>query len=222
MDQEVEIKQEPVLHEGTAYTLFDIYEHVPEKRHLKEEIKSEFAEPGRTQDNYELVSEKTLLKEGTKSELVETGQTQVNTFEDNYKLESEKTHLKEEIKSELVEPGQTQVDTFEDGDEHESGKTPFKEEIKSELSEPERTQPFRDIKDELFVEEHALGELVPCFKEEKSPAFLITISAISEDSNVTFIDLHPLSLPILFMSSISTSLTLIFIFLCITCILCPP
>ncbi|XP_067000106.2 oocyte zinc finger protein XlCOF6.1 [Anabrus simplex] len=44
--------------------------------------------------------------------------------------------------------------------------TPLKEETKSELAEPGQTQPCAGIKDEICVDEHTVGQLVPCFKEE--------------------------------------------------------
>ncbi|XP_068083038.1 zinc finger protein 852-like isoform X1 [Anabrus simplex] len=51
MDQKVEIKEEPVWLEGTASTSFDHCELVLEKTHLKEETKSELADPGQAQLN---------------------------------------------------------------------------------------------------------------------------------------------------------------------------
>ncbi|XP_066998560.2 uncharacterized protein [Anabrus simplex] len=64
-------------------------------------------------DSNELLSEKMHLKEEVKSELAEPGQVQMNTFEDNYKLVSEKTFLREETESELVEPRKAQLNTFQ-------------------------------------------------------------------------------------------------------------
>ncbi|XP_068083982.1 zinc finger protein 792 [Anabrus simplex] len=42
----------------------------------------------------------------------------------------------------------------------------FKGEPKSELAEPRETQPSTDIKDEISVDEHTIGQSVECFKEE--------------------------------------------------------
>ncbi|XP_067013561.2 uncharacterized protein [Anabrus simplex] len=44
----------------------------------------------------------------------------------------------------------------------------FKEELNSELAEPSEAQPSTDIKDEICVDEHPVGQLVVCFKEDKS------------------------------------------------------
>ncbi|XP_067000115.2 uncharacterized protein [Anabrus simplex] len=49
MDLEIEIKEEPVWREGTASTSFDSYELSLDEMYVKEEIKSELAEPGQTQ-----------------------------------------------------------------------------------------------------------------------------------------------------------------------------
>ncbi|XP_068085463.1 uncharacterized protein [Anabrus simplex] len=43
----------------------------------------------------------------------------------------------------------------------------LKEEPKSELAVPRETQPSSDIKNEITVDEHTVGQLVACFKEEK-------------------------------------------------------
>ncbi|XP_067004895.2 zinc finger protein 391 isoform X1 [Anabrus simplex] len=61
-----------------------------------------------------------------------------STSFDNYELISREMHLKEETKSKFAEPGQTQS-TFE---------------------------PFANAKDEICIDEHTAGQLVPCFKEE--------------------------------------------------------
>ncbi|XP_067013308.2 uncharacterized protein [Anabrus simplex] len=63
----------------------------------------------------------------------------VGTSLENYKITSEEMHLKEEPKSELAEPRETQVNAFEAS---------------------------TDIKDEICVDEHTVGQLVTCFKEE--------------------------------------------------------
>ncbi|XP_068085461.1 uncharacterized protein [Anabrus simplex] len=42
----------------------------------------------------------------------------------------------------------------------------LKEEPKSELAVPRETQPSSDIKNEVTVDEHTVGQLVACFKEE--------------------------------------------------------
>ncbi|XP_068084073.1 uncharacterized protein [Anabrus simplex] len=51
MDHKVEVKEEPVWLEETASTSFDNYEPASDEMHLKEETKSELAEPGQTQVN---------------------------------------------------------------------------------------------------------------------------------------------------------------------------
>ncbi|XP_068085442.1 uncharacterized protein [Anabrus simplex] len=42
----------------------------------------------------------------------------------------------------------------------------LKEEPKSELAVPRETQPSSNIKNEVTVDEHTVGQLVACFKEE--------------------------------------------------------
>ncbi|XP_068086195.1 uncharacterized protein [Anabrus simplex] len=42
----------------------------------------------------------------------------------------------------------------------------LKEEPKLELAEPREKQPSTNIKDEICVDEHTVGQLVACFKEE--------------------------------------------------------
>ncbi|XP_068085536.1 uncharacterized protein [Anabrus simplex] len=42
----------------------------------------------------------------------------------------------------------------------------LKEEPKSELAVPRETQPSSDIKNEITVDEHTVGQLVACVKEE--------------------------------------------------------
>ncbi|XP_067013074.2 gastrula zinc finger protein XlCGF7.1 [Anabrus simplex] len=49
MDQKIEMKEEPVWLEGTVSTSFDSYKLTTVEKHLKEETKSELAEPGQTQ-----------------------------------------------------------------------------------------------------------------------------------------------------------------------------
>ncbi|XP_068086126.1 uncharacterized protein [Anabrus simplex] len=81
-----------------------------------------------------------------------------NSSCDNYNIISEEMHLKEEPKSELAEARETQVNTFE---------------------------PSTNIKDEICVDEHTVGQLVACFKEEDSlkyvkhkQAVLATVAAL--------------------------------------------
>ncbi|XP_067010648.2 uncharacterized protein [Anabrus simplex] len=42
----------------------------------------------------------------------------------------------------------------------------LKEQPKSELAVPRETQPTSNIKNEISVDDHAVGQLVACFKEE--------------------------------------------------------
>ncbi|XP_068086201.1 zinc finger protein 782 isoform X2 [Anabrus simplex] len=83
---------------------------------------------------------------------------------DNYVLTSDELHLKEETKRELPEPGQTQ-----DSYELTSEEMHLKEETKSEFLEPGQTQPSTHIKDEICVDELAVGQLVACLKEDIVP-----------------------------------------------------
>ncbi|XP_068085596.1 uncharacterized protein [Anabrus simplex] len=48
----------------------------------------------------------------------------------------------------------------------------LKEEPKSELAVPKETQPSSDIKNEISVDEHTVGQLVASFKEEDEPDYL--------------------------------------------------
>ncbi|XP_068083004.1 zinc finger protein 382 isoform X3 [Anabrus simplex] len=143
-------------------------ELLSEKIHLKEEIKSELAEPGQVQVNtfepFADVKDEISVEDHTDGQL-EPCFKEDNKFVkgmeeavfvkcepawpldteeepsnfDSDELLSQKIHLKEEIKSELAEPGQVQVNTLE---------------------------PFADVKDEISVEDHTDGQLEPCFKED--------------------------------------------------------
>ncbi|XP_068086253.1 zinc finger protein 771-like [Anabrus simplex] len=57
MDQKIEIKKEPVWLEDTAGAYFDNYKITSEEMHLKEEPKSELAEPGETQASIDIKDE---------------------------------------------------------------------------------------------------------------------------------------------------------------------
>ncbi|XP_068083890.1 uncharacterized protein [Anabrus simplex] len=81
MDQEVEVKEEPVWLEGVDITSLENFEHISEMISLKQEGKSELTEPVPTTES---------------------------AFEENFELESSVTHLKDEIKPELLELGSTQ------------------------------------------------------------------------------------------------------------------
>ncbi|XP_066998561.2 zinc finger protein OZF [Anabrus simplex] len=70
-----------------------------------------------------------------------------------------------EIKDELVWFEGTAGSSFENY-ELTTEETHLKEETKSELAEPGQTQPFAGVKDEICVDEHTVGQLVPRFKEE--------------------------------------------------------
>ncbi|XP_067014936.2 uncharacterized protein [Anabrus simplex] len=52
MDLEVKIKQEPAWQEETTTASLKNFEYVSEVIALKEEVKSELAEPGSSQENY--------------------------------------------------------------------------------------------------------------------------------------------------------------------------
>ncbi|XP_067004915.1 uncharacterized protein [Anabrus simplex] len=62
-----------------------------------------------------------------------------STSFDNCQHASEIIHMKEETKSEVAEPEPAKVDTF---------------------------KPLADVKDEIFVEDDTVDQLIPCFKEE--------------------------------------------------------
>ncbi|XP_067004961.2 uncharacterized protein [Anabrus simplex] len=65
MDQEVEIKEEPVQLERTASPSLDNYEHVPEITHLNEEPKSEVVETGQTFEPFTDVNNEIFTEENT-------------------------------------------------------------------------------------------------------------------------------------------------------------
>ncbi|XP_068086124.1 uncharacterized protein [Anabrus simplex] len=78
-----------------------------------------------------------------------------NSSCDNYNIISEEMHLKEEPKSELAEARETQVNTFE---------------------------PSTNIKDEICVDEHTVGQLVACFKEEDRFGNVALFTGVPEGS----------------------------------------
>ncbi|XP_068083067.1 uncharacterized protein [Anabrus simplex] len=84
-----------------------------------------------------------------------------STSFDNYVLTSDEMHFKEEIRSELAEAEQAQDNYVLASDE-----MCFKEGNRSELAEPGQTQHPTDIKNEICVDEHTVGKLVACLKEE--------------------------------------------------------
>ncbi|XP_068086835.1 uncharacterized protein [Anabrus simplex] len=59
MDLEIKIKEEPAGLEGTTNASLEHFEHVSEVIALKEEVKSELAEPGSSQENFHEPSEDT-------------------------------------------------------------------------------------------------------------------------------------------------------------------
>ncbi|XP_068083888.1 uncharacterized protein [Anabrus simplex] len=94
-----------------------------------------------------------------------------NTSLENFEFVSEMISLKQETKSELTEPQPTQGNTFKEDFEHVSEITPLKQETKSELTEPVPTQEnafenATDIKHEIYIEDHTIDQMYPCFKEE--------------------------------------------------------
>ncbi|XP_067004913.2 uncharacterized protein [Anabrus simplex] len=160
MDQKVEIKEEPVWLEEKASTSFpsvDVKDELIIEEHTVDQHVSCFKEEQKHQLLCEMdqkieIKEEPVWLEGTAS-----------TSFDNYVLTLDEVHLKEETKSELPEPGQTQ-----DNYELASEEMHFKEETKSDLAEPEQTQPATDIKDEICVVDHTVGQLVACLKKEDS------------------------------------------------------
>ncbi|XP_068086355.1 uncharacterized protein [Anabrus simplex] len=85
---------------------------------------------------------------------------------ENYELVSEMTNLKEEFKSEEMELGGTQVNTVEENYKLVSEMIHLKEELKPELTELRQTQLSAEVKDEIVIEEHPVGQPVQCIKEE--------------------------------------------------------
>ncbi|XP_068086203.1 uncharacterized protein [Anabrus simplex] len=117
------------------------------------------------------IKEEPVLHEGTETTSLE-----------NVEHLSEMIPLKQEIKSESTETGSTQENSFEmyaksnpnfpqENVEHLSEMIPVKQETKSELTEPGSTQentlePSADIKEEVFIEQRAVHQLVPLIKGE--------------------------------------------------------
>ncbi|XP_068086498.1 uncharacterized protein [Anabrus simplex] len=96
---------------------------------------------------------------------------------ENYQLVSEMTNLKEEFKSEEMELGGTQVNTVEENYKLVSEMIHLKEELKSELTELRQTQLSAEVKDEIIIEEHPVGQPVQCFKEEN----IVKISGVTNN-----------------------------------------
>ncbi|XP_068083852.1 uncharacterized protein [Anabrus simplex] len=99
---EIEIKDEPVWHEGTANDSLEKIEFVSKMVSLKEETKSELIKPSPFEGNFELVSEMVLLKQETKSELIEPRPAEENTFKPS--ADSKEEVLVEQDKVELPVP----------------------------------------------------------------------------------------------------------------------
>ncbi|XP_067013309.2 uncharacterized protein [Anabrus simplex] len=70
-----------------------------------------------------------------------------------------------EIKGEPVWLDSTASASF-DNHKLTSEEMHLKEKPKSELAEPSESQPDTDIKDEICVDEHTVGQLITSFKEE--------------------------------------------------------
>ncbi|XP_067013202.2 uncharacterized protein [Anabrus simplex] len=100
-----------------------------------------------------------------------------STSFDNYKLTSDEMHLKEETKSELPEPGQTQ-----DNYELTSDKMQLEKGTSSEFAEPGQTQPCANIKDEICIDEPAVGQLVACLKEEDNVENVVLLTRGAVDT----------------------------------------
>ncbi|XP_068086229.1 uncharacterized protein [Anabrus simplex] len=109
MDQELEIRQEPVWLEGTAKSSLESFEFLSEIMPLKQEIKLEIREPVPTpenafEENVELASEMILLKQETRSELTEPRITQPSAdtknkiFIEQLKVDQLTPYVKEENK----------------------------------------------------------------------------------------------------------------------------
>ncbi|XP_067004369.2 zinc finger protein 343-like [Anabrus simplex] len=142
MDENVEVKEEPVSLEGPSYTSFDNYEGAAEIIHMKEETKSEYVEPELMQvDIFEPLAD-------VKHEIFveEHPVDQLNPCLDAEDNGSFWDHMLCEMDMEVA--------------------------IKEEpvfLEETESTSlPFEGVKDEITIEEHTVDHVNPCFKEETS------------------------------------------------------